>query len=111
MGNDPRATQKVPCSVWQKLERLCKAGIRVFGFRVVEPHHDGTPHWHMLLFVRPEQVDELRDIFVITPRLEDSEELQSYKALKARFHVESIDKEKGSATGYIAKYISKNIDG
>lgn len=112
MGNDPRATQKYLCSVWQKIRAAyARAGIRVFGFRVVEPHHDGTPHWHMLLFVRPEQVDELRDIFCYYARLEDSEELQSYKALKARFHVESIDKEKGSATGYIAKYISKNIDG
>ncbi|WP_442959339.1 replication endonuclease [Providencia sp. wls1914] len=112
MGNDPRTTQKYLCGVWQKIRAAyARAGIRVFGFRVVEPHHDGTPHWHMLLFVRPEHVDELRDIFCYYARLEDSEELQSQKALKARFHVEPIDKEKGSATGYIAKYISKNIDG
>ncbi|MCW2257872.1 hypothetical protein M2263_003963 [Providencia alcalifaciens] len=112
MGNDPRATQKYLCSVWQRIRAAyARAGIRVFGFRVAEPHHDGTPHWHMLLFVRPEHVEELRDIFCYYARLEDSEELQSQKALKARFHVESIDKEKGSATGYIAKYISKNIDG
>ncbi|MEX6202045.1 replication endonuclease [Providencia hangzhouensis] len=112
MGNDPRATQKYLCKVWQRIRAAyARAGIRTFGFRVVEPHHDGTPHWHMLLFVRPEHVDELRDIFCYYARLEDSEELQSQKALKARFHVEPIDKEKGSATGYIAKYISKNIDG
>ncbi|ECI1534526.1 replication endonuclease, partial [Salmonella enterica subsp. enterica serovar Typhimurium] len=90
---------------------ISRAGIHVFGFRVVEPHHDGTPHWHMLLFMRPQDVDTVRDILCYHARIEDSEELQTPSALKARFHVEPIDPEKGSATGYIAKYISKNIDG
>ncbi|WP_049585655.1 MULTISPECIES: replication endonuclease [Photorhabdus] len=111
-GSSPRDTQQYLCKVWAKIRAAySRAGINVFGFRVVEPHHDGTPHWHLLLFVRPEHVDELRDIFCYYARIEDSEELQSQEALKARFHVEPIDKKRGSATGYIAKYISKNIDG
>ncbi|MCS3425027.1 hypothetical protein M2403_003650 [Rahnella sp. BIGb0603] len=108
----PQQTQKYLCGVWAKARAaFSRAGIHVFGFRVVEPHHDGTPHWHMLLFMRPSDVAEVRDILCYYARLEDSEELQSAYALKARFHVEPIDEEKGSATGYIAKYISKNIDG
>ncbi len=111
-GSNPRDTQQYLCKVWAKIRAAySRAGINVFGFRVVEPHHDGTPHWHLLLFVRPEHVEELRDIFCYYARIEDSEELQSQEALKARFHVEPIDRERGSATGYIAKYISKNIDG
>lgn len=61
----------------------------------------------MLLFMRPQDVDTVRDILCYHARITDSEELQSEKALKARFHVEAIDPAKGSATGYIAKYISK----
>ncbi|PVZ87921.1 replication endonuclease [Serratia sp. S1B] len=111
-GANPRQTQKYLCSVWARVRAAWKrAGIRAFGFRVVEPHHDETPHWHLLLFMRPEDIDHARDIFCMYARWEDSEELQGVKALEARFHVQPIDKEKGSATGYIAKYISKNIDG
>ena len=111
-GASPRDTQKYLCSVWAKIRAaLSREEINVFGFRVVEPHHDGTPHWHMLLFMPPEHVDQVRDIMCYYARYVDSTELQSEQALKARFHVEPIDPAKGSATGYIAKYISKNIDG
>ncbi|EMQ9336187.1 TPA: replication endonuclease [Escherichia coli] len=111
-GCTPQDTQRYLCGVWAKARAaISRAGIHVFGFRVVEPHHDGTPHWHLLLFMRPQDVDEVRDILCYHARITDSEELQSEKALKARFHVEPIDPAKGSATGYIAKYISKNIDG
>lgn len=111
-GASPQDTQRYLCQVWAKCRAaISRAGIHVFGFRVVEPHHDGTPHWHVLLFMRPQDVDTVRDILCYYARLADSEELQSPNALKARFHVEPIDPEKGSATGYIAKYISKNIDG
>lgn len=111
-GCNPRDTQRYLCNVWAKCRAaISRAGIHVFGFRVVEPHHDGTPHWHMLLFMRPQDVEAVRDILCYHARVADSEELQTPHALKARFHVEPIDPEKGSATGYIAKYISKNIDG
>ncbi|CQI87937.1 replication gene A [Yersinia rohdei] len=111
-GASPRQTQKYLCSVWAKSRAaLARAGINIFGFRVVELHHDGTPHWHVLLLMLPQDVEQVRDILCYYARLEDSETLQSPEALKARFHAEPIDSAKGSATGYIAKYISKNIDG
>ncbi|EGT4952014.1 TPA: replication endonuclease [Cronobacter sakazakii] len=111
-GCNPQDTQRYLCGVWAKARAaLSRAGIHVFGFRVVEPHHDGTPHWHMLLFMRPQDVDAVRDIICYHARITDSEELNTPEALKARFFVEPIDPEIGSATGYIAKYISKNIDG
>ncbi|CDL86379.1 Replication gene A protein [Xenorhabdus cabanillasii JM26] len=111
-GASPRDTQKYLCRVWAKIRAAySRAGISVFGFRVVEPHHDGTPHWHLLLFMLPEHVDKMRDIVREYAMQEDAHELNSENARNARFLVKRIDPEKGSATGYIAKYISKNIDG
>lgn len=112
-GASPRETQQYLCKVWARTRAAWKrAGIRVFGFRVVEPHHDATPHWHLLLFMHPCDIDQARDIFCYHARREDSAELKGSESMnRARFHVEPIDPAKGSATGYIAKYISKNIDG
>ncbi|AXF75321.1 replication endonuclease [Erwinia tracheiphila] len=108
----PRNTQRYLCKIWARVRAAWRrVGIRVFGFRVAEPHHDGTPHWHLLLFMHPEHVDAARDIFCYHARLEDSEELLTPQALEARFQAKPIDQSLGSATGYIAKYISKNIDG
>lgn len=111
-GASPSETQGYLCSVWQKIRaKLHRQGIRIFGIRVAEPHHDATPHWHMLMFMRPEDIEQVRSVIRDYAYQQDSAELNSEKARKARFHAEAIDPEKGSATGYVAKYISKNIDG
>ncbi|WP_332838014.1 replication endonuclease [Pantoea agglomerans] len=111
-GASPADTQRYLCSVWQKIRaKLHREEIRIFGIRVAEPHHDATPHWHMLMFMHPEQAERVREIMRDYAWQEDSSELTTDKARKARFHAEAIDPEKGSATGYVAKYISKNIDG
>jgi hypothetical protein len=87
---------------------LQKKNIHPYGFRVVEPHHDGTPHWHLLLFMHPDDVKTTRSIISKYALQEDGNERG---AKKHRFDMTAIDPKKGSAAGYIAKYISKNIDG
>jgi len=111
-GSSPADTQSYLTGVWAKIRaKLHREEIRIFGIRVAEPHHDATPHWHMLMFMLPEDVDRVRAIISKYACKEDRQELKSDKARKARFHAEAIDPDKGRATGYIAKYISKNIDG
>ncbi|HCR1105301.1 TPA: replication endonuclease [Klebsiella aerogenes] len=105
----PRKTQKYLCKVWSRVRaKWGREGIRTFGFRVAEPHHDGTPHWHLLLFLRPEEAEYATAIFRKHALREDGGEPG---AQEHRFTVTPIDEKFGSATGYIAKYISKNIDG
>jgi len=111
-GASPTETQGYLRSVWSKIRaKLHREDLRIFGIRVAEPHHDGTPHWHMLMFMQPEDVGQVREIMRDYATQEDARELSSAKARKARFHAEEIDPDQGSATGYVAKYISKNIDG
>ncbi len=105
----PRKTQKYLCNVWSRVRaKWGREGIRTFGFRVAEPHHDGTPHGHLLLFLRPEEVELATEIFHEYALQVDGSEPG---AAQYRFTAKPIDEEFGSATGYIAKYISKNIDG
>lgn len=111
-GASPSDTQSYLAGLWARIRaKLHREEIRIFGIRVAEPHHDGTPHWHMLMFMLPEDVERVRLIIRDYAWEEDRHELKSDKAKKARFYAEAIDPEKGSATGYVAKYISKNIDG
>jgi hypothetical protein len=97
------------CRMWARARaKVQRAGILCYGFRVAEPHHDGTPHWHVLLFVRARELDVLRSI--ITAQFL-SEFGDDPGAREHRVGCEAIDSSKGSATGYLAKYVSKNIDG
>jgi hypothetical protein len=95
--------------VWSRIRaKLHRDGIQVFGFRVAEPHHDGCPHWHMILFMEKEHTKVCRKI---CQRYALAESPNENGAQKHRFNFKAIDPNKGSATGYVAKYISKNING
>jgi hypothetical protein len=105
----PRQAHAYLCRVWANaLRKLKHAGVCPFGLRVVEPHHDACPHWHVLAFVRPEDVDSFTQTLK-TYALKDS--LDEAGAQEHRFTVERIDRAKGSALAYVMKYVSKSIDG
>ena len=110
----PRETQEYLNGVWGKIRtKLSNSELRWFGVRVAEPHHDGTPHWHMLLWCRPEDEKAIKKIFIHYATQVDKHELMKSGKFnpEPRCEIKPIDPEQGSATGYIAKYISKNIDG
>ena len=87
-----------------------------YGMRVVEPHVDGTPHWHGVFLVPRDQVSAFIKLLIFYQHQRDSDELftddgtAKLKAMVARVKIEEIDRSKGDAVAYIAKYISKNID-
>jgi hypothetical protein len=108
-GATPRDAQAYMVQVWAKQRAaLHREGIRPYGFRIAEPHSDGCPHWHLLLFVEREQADRMEQIMRQYALEEDGEEAG---AQANRVKLVRIEAGKGTAAGYIAKYVSKNIDG
>jgi len=162
-GTTPRQAQEHLAAVWARIRSaLDRRGVRLYGFRVAEPNHDGTPHWHFILFHEPAwpgdvsrrampriaaivrryglgrgEVDEpdhvaaafhrapyrykwqadmmaahrgekARHLWAVAERARQNGEVG---AKKHRVDFEVIDRAKGSAASYLAKYISKNIDG
>lgn len=111
-GACPRRTQRYLNQIWQQIRaELARREIPVFGLRVAESHHDGTPHWHGLLFTAPEHTAELQEVMEDYATREDEDELKGKAGKLPRFELKPIDPALGSATGYVVKYISKNIDG
>ncbi len=123
--NSPRLAldqqAKVKARVRAKLKR---DDIENLGFSVVEPHHDGTPHQHIAMFVRPEDADKVKQIFRYYALEEDGDEpgakMQPKPTKKnpvvdkystRRLDILNHDPEKGTVTAYMAKYISKGIAG
>lgn len=108
-GATPRQAQAYLSKCWARMRAAFKReNITPYGFRIAEPHSDGCPHWHMLFFVEPAQVARMTAIIEKHALAEDGHEKG---AKENRVKLVRIEAGKGTAAGYIAKYVSKNIDG
>lgn len=110
----PRETSDYLVNLFAGIRKaLHRRGLRWYGVRVAEPHHDGTVHWHLLCFMRKRDRKAITKIMRDFAIREDRAELGPGlgKNIKPRFFAELITKKKGTPTSYLAKYISKNIDG
>lgn len=104
-----RQAQDYLNKVWRRFRSWChRHEIPFYGLRTVEPHHDATPHWHLMVWCDTKHSNDLLRAFAHYALQEDGGEAG---AKKYRIKVKKIDPKKGSATGYIVKYISKNIHG
>lgn len=109
-GTTPGQAQAYLSGQWARCRAALKrAGVDLYGFRVAEPHHDGCPHWHLLLFHAPAVAEKLRELMLRYFLENDSATERG--AAEHRVKFERIDRTKGSAAAYLAKYIAKNIDG
>ena len=105
----PRTAQQYLAKVWARIRAQFKhQATPIYGFRIAEPQHDGTPHWHLLVFHAPDDAEAIRSA-ITKHAMRDSPDEPGAHAHRCDFR--AIDWAKGSAAGYIAKYVAKNIDG
>jgi Bacteriophage replication gene A protein (GPA) len=105
----PRQAQEWLNTAWQRTRaQNDRDGIAPYGFRIAEPHHDGTPHWHMLVFMPAKDVETFKRNMSIHWLADGADEVAHDPSIRIKFV--KIDPAKGTAAGYIAKYVSKNID-
>ena len=122
----PRDAQGWLRDKWAKTRaKWARDGVKVYGFRVAEPHHDGTPHWHLLLWFEDEsqamgalstfgkywlsdggavEAKPNADGVVSFVSLSKTHERG---ALKNRVNFKRMYA--GGAAGYVAKYVAKSI--
>jgi len=92
----------------RSIAKFKRQKIDYIAYKVVEPNHDGTVHWHLAFFIQPEQKARVQAIFEHYALQEEGEERG---AKKYRIVIKDHDPKQGSVTGYMAKYIAKGIDG
>lgn len=105
-GATPRDGQLWLRDMWAKTRSaLGRKGVKMYGLRVAEPHHDATPHWHALIWAEDEAAaqaieDKVRHYWV-------SEDGSERGAQENRVNIKRMVK--GGAAGYVAKYIAKSV--
>lgn len=105
-GTTPRDGQLWLRDKWEKTRSALKReGVRMYGLRVAEPHHDATPHWHMLVWAEDEAGAAAIEDTVRRYWLSDDGEERGAK--DNRINVKRMTK--GGAAGYVAKYIAKSV--
>lgn len=102
----PRDAQMWLRTMWARARaQLARLGVEVYGFRVAEPHHDGTPHWHALLWVKSQRDAILLQSVMWAHWLSDGGDERG--AVDHRIQCKQMVG--GGAAGYMAKYVAKNI--
>lgn len=106
-GASPRDGAEYLAGMWARCRAdLARRGLDWWGLRVAEPHHDGTPHWHLLIYARPGDLSAVLDVMRAHAMRQDGDEPGA-----ARYRFQSLSLPPGAAAGYVAKYVSKNING
>ncbi|MBN8454841.1 replication endonuclease [Accumulibacter sp.] len=106
-GSSPREAQNYLVKLWARARAAWqRRGLQVVGLRTVEPHHDATPHWHLIAYGPEADLQAGRDLLKGYALQDSPGEAGAEKRRFVWLKAKGLD---GAA--YAAKYLAKNIDG
>lgn len=107
----PRETDEAMRSLLKRFRaRLSKSKIQALGLRVWEPHKDGTPHLHALLYVSDDQIAEVdRHLNALCPEPSPRARNRKGQVIRVASDLKAIDRRKGRGSTYIMKYLQKAL--
>ncbi len=108
-GHTVRDGQAYHRRAWARVRaRAKRRRVAYYALRTAEPHADGTAHWNLLIFACQEDLQLLASFIREAWHIEAHDEPGA-----ARHRVRTVyaDSTKGSAAGYVAKYITKGTSG
>lgn len=107
-GSTPKQAQGYISSVWSKARAAwARRGLIVSGLRTAEPHHDGCPHWHIVVYGPKRDLRFARRLLRVYALRDTPDEPG---ARKHRFDYKvAVGGQAGAR--YAAKYVAKNING
>lgn len=106
-GSTPKQAQAYLCKTWARARAAWqRQKLQVVGLRTAEPHHDATPHWHLIVYGEAAALEQARDILRKHALADSTNEPGAEKRRFVWLRAAGMD---GAA--YAAKYVAKNIDG
>lgn len=107
-GSTPKDAQLWLRTTWARVRAAwARQGVQAYGVRVAEPHGDGCPHWHMLVWFADRTTAGVAHDIARAHWLKDDG--QEPGAERYRIAVRRLSS--GGAAAYVAKYIAKNLRG
>lgn len=117
-GTKPNEAQEYLVKNWARVRaQFARDGVKVYGLRIAEPHHDGSPHWHMILFYRNslsikyKMRAAFKSHFIFDEHFKDLDQQSQKDRLKNGIKFVSIKPSRGTSSGYVLKYVLKNVNG
>lgn len=101
-GSSPRVAHQFLEAIWKKV-RSALSEVPIYGTRVVEPHHDATPHWHIIMYLNEQDRERVIATF--------NKYAKKITGLDVNKLVHTVSVKNEAIIHYLMKYMASSLPG